>query len=112
MLDHIPDEDSPRKLVDLLMAAVAPGSYLVLSHATGEDIGAEAAGQVRELYAQASAPAVFRSRAEVAGFFEGLELVPPGISNVAAWHTGPTAGDSAGRWSWAAWGESRDAAGP
>ena len=35
------------------MAAVAPGSYLVISHATGEDIGADAAGQVRELYAQA-----------------------------------------------------------
>ena len=68
------------------MAAVAPGSYLVLSHATDQDIGADAAGQVRELYAQASAPAVFRSRAEVAGFFEGLELVPPGIGNVAAWH--------------------------
>ena len=86
VLHHVPDEDSPHKLVDMLMAAVAPGSYLVISHATGEDIGADAAGQVRELYAQASAPAVFRSRAEVAGFFEGLELVPPGIGDVAAWH--------------------------
>ena len=88
VLHHVPDEDSPHKLVDLLMAALAPGSYLVISHATGEDIGADAAGQVRELYAQASAPAVFRSRAEVAGFFEGLELVPPGIGDVAAWHDG------------------------
>ena len=88
VLHHVPDEDSPHKLVDLLMAAVAPGSYLVISHATGQDIGADAAGQVRELYAQASAPAVFRSRAEVAGFFEGLELVPPGIGDVAAWHAG------------------------
>ena len=75
------------------MAAVAPGSYLVISHATGEDIGADAAGQVRELYAQASAPAVFRSRAEVAGFFEGLELVPPGIVDVAAWHADPAPGE-------------------
>jgi S-adenosyl methyltransferase len=55
---------------------VAPGSYLVISHATSEDIGADVAGQVRELYAEASAPAVFRARAEVAGFFEGLELIP------------------------------------
>ena len=31
---------------------------------------------------------MFRSRAEVAGFFEGLELVPPGIGNVATWHAG------------------------
>ena len=89
VLHHVPDEDSPDKLVGMFMAAVAPGSYLVLSHATDQDIGAEAAGQVRELYARASAPAVFRSRAVVTGFFEGLELVPPGIGSVADWHTGP-----------------------
>jgi hypothetical protein len=86
VLHHIPDEDSPHKLVGMLMAAVAPGSYVVISHATSEDIGVGVAGQVRELYAEASAPAVFRARAEVAGFFEGLELVPPGIGDVAAWH--------------------------
>jgi hypothetical protein len=71
VLHHVPDEDSPHKLAEMLMAAVAPGSYLVISHATDQDIGADAAGQVQELYAQASAPVVFRSRAEVAGFFEG-----------------------------------------
>jgi hypothetical protein len=92
VLHHVPDEDSPHKLVDVLMAAVASGSYLVLSHATDQDIGADAAGQVRALYTQASAPIVFRSRMEVAGFFEGLELVPPGIGDVAAWHADlPTA---------------------
>jgi hypothetical protein len=89
VLHFIADKDSPDKLAGMLMAAAAPGSYLVISHATSEDIGADAAGQVRDLYARASAPVVFRSRAEVAGFFEGLELVPPGIGDVAAWHTGP-----------------------
>ena len=93
VLHHVPDEDSPHKLVDMLMAAVAPGSYLVISHATDQDIGADAAGQVQEMYAQASAPAVFRSRTEVAGFFEGLDLVPPGIGDVAAWHAGPVPGE-------------------
>ena len=93
VLHHLPDEDSPHKLVGMLMAAVAPGSYLVVSHATDEGIGPEAAGQVRELYARASAPAVFRSRAEVARFFEGLELVPPGISDIAAWRAGPSPGE-------------------
>jgi SAM-dependent methyltransferase len=86
VLHHVPDEDSPHKLVSMLMAAVAPGSYLVISHATSQDIGAAAAGQVRKLYAQASAPAVFRSRAQITAFFEDLELVPPGIGNVASWH--------------------------
>jgi hypothetical protein len=89
VLHFLPEEDNPYKLVGMLMAAVAPGSYLVISHATSEDLVADAAGQVRELYARASAPALFRSRAEVAGFFEGLKLVPPGIGNVAAWRAGP-----------------------
>jgi hypothetical protein len=84
----ISDEDDPHKLVEMLTAAVVPGSYLVISHATGEDIGPEAAGQVRELYARATAPAVPRSRADIARFFEGLELVPPGIGNIAAWRPG------------------------
>ena len=91
ILHFIPEEDSPHKLVQMLTAAVAPGSYLVISHATSEDLSADAAGQVRDLYVHASAPAVPRSPAEVAGFFEGLELVPPGIGNVAAWHAGPPA---------------------
>ena len=46
-------------------------------------------GRVRDLYAQASAPAVLRSPAEVTRSFEGLKLVPPGIGNVAAWSPGP-----------------------
>ena len=60
------------------MAAVAPGSYLVISHATGEEIGADAAGQVRELYAEATAPAVFRSRAEIAAVLRGPGAGPAG----------------------------------
>jgi hypothetical protein len=90
VLHFVPEEDSPDKLVEMLTAAVAPGSYLVMSHATGEDISPEAAGQVEELYAQATAPAVLRSRADIARFFEGLELMPPGLGNVAAWRAGAT----------------------
>jgi S-adenosyl methyltransferase len=88
VLHFLPDEDDPYKLAEMLTAAVAPGSYLVISHATGEDIGPEAAGQVQELYARASAPAVLRSRVEIARFFEGLDLVPPGLGDVAAWRVG------------------------
>jgi hypothetical protein len=40
--------------------------------------------------AEATAPAVLRSRADIARFFEGLELVPPGLGDVAAWHAGAT----------------------
>ena len=79
---------SPHKLVEMLTAAVAPGSYLVISHATREDIGAEAAGQVRELYARGERPGRFPFPRGGRRFFEGLELVPPGIGDVAAWRPG------------------------
>jgi S-adenosyl methyltransferase len=90
VLHFLPEEDSPDKLVEMLQAAMAPGSYLVMSHATGEDIGPKAAGQVQELYAGTTAPIVLRSRADIARFFEGLQLVPPGIGDVAAWRAGAT----------------------
>lgn len=66
VLPFVPDEDSPYKLVEMLKAAVAPGSYLVMSHATGKDIGPEAARQMQELYARTTAPIVLRSRADIA----------------------------------------------
>lgn len=88
VLQFIADEDNPHKLVSMLTAAMAQGSYLVVSHFMGDDIGPVAAGQVKELYTRATAPIVPRSRASIARFFDGLELVPPGIGNVAAWHAG------------------------
>jgi hypothetical protein len=90
VLHFLPEEDSPDKLVETLKAAVAPGSYLVMSHATGEDIGPEAAGQVQELYAGTTAPIVLRSRADIGRLFKGLELVPPGLGDVVAWRAGAT----------------------
>ena len=71
---------------------MAPGSLLVISHATTEDISADAVKQVEELYAQATAPAVFRAFAEVARFFDGMELVSPGLTDVASWRADPLPG--------------------
>ena len=75
VLHFIPGEDSPHKLVDMLTAAMAPGSYLVISHATSEDIGPEAAAQVQELYAGTTAPAVSC----------GPALISPGSSRAWSW---------------------------
>ncbi|MDQ2815509.1 MAG: SAM-dependent methyltransferase [Actinomycetota bacterium] len=44
---------------------------------------------MQELYAQATAPAVPRSREEITRFFDSLELVRPGIVDAACWRTGP-----------------------
>ena len=47
VLHFILEEDSPHKLVEMLTAAVAPGSYLVISYATSEDLSADIAGRSR-----------------------------------------------------------------
>ena len=79
-----PDEDDPYGIVARLMDAVPAGSYLVVSHAAA-DVSAEAdegARRANELLAQ---QVTLRSQAEVERFFEGLELLEPGLVPLAKW---------------------------
>ena len=85
ILHFVRDSENPYVIVEQLKAAMAPGSYLVISHVTAEDIPAESAEQARALYEHATAPGVARSHADVTRFFAGLEVIPPGIVNVSAW---------------------------
>lgn len=85
VLHFIPDDCDPFGIVDELKAALPSGSYLVLSHATGDEIPAGVTDQVRELYSRANAPAAPRTREEVMRFFDGLEVITPGLVAVSAW---------------------------
>jgi hypothetical protein len=74
------------------MDAVAPGSYLVISHPALDISDTQAAGQ--RAYNQNVATAqTLRTRDEVARFFAGLELVEPGLVQVHQWRPDP--GESA-----------------
>jgi S-adenosyl methyltransferase len=89
ILHHIDDEDEPYKIVATLMDAMPPGSYLVLSHPAG-DIGDEATAQAMARMAavlnELMAEKIFaRDRAGVARFFDGLELLAPGLVQVSRW---------------------------
>ena len=99
-------------LVDVVKAAIAPGSVVVISHATTDDLSPDAVKQVQELYAQATAPAVPRSREEIARFFDGLELVRPGIVDAACWRAARCQHDPAGRSFLAVWPGSGKRRGP
>ncbi len=91
VLHLIPDEAGPAAAVARLRDAMAPGSYLVISHAdvspahaVGTQRLSEAARELVEANpAHASVPA--RTRAEIAGFFGDLTLVEPGLTDVWAW---------------------------
>ena len=60
-----------------LVAAVPPGSYLALSHITADKMPPQVVQAGNEAYAKATERAYPRSRAEVARFFAGLQLVSP-----------------------------------
>jgi S-adenosyl methyltransferase len=85
VLHFIPDADDPYGIVKRLMDAVPPGSYLVISHAAS-DIAADAVAEMARRYNQMSpVPITPRSREQVAGFFDGLDLIPPGLVPLSRW---------------------------
>jgi S-adenosyl methyltransferase len=85
ILQHIDEAEDPYAIVDSLLAAVPPGSYLAISHPAA-DIETEAMAQMAERLNKLLAEKVtFRNRQQVARFFEGLELVEPGMVRVQEW---------------------------
>lgn len=85
VLHLVGDEDDPQDIVARLMAAVAPGSYLALSH-VASDIEPEASAEVaRRLNRMVSQQGTYRSYDQVLRFFDGLELVEPGLTSVPHW---------------------------
>jgi O-methyltransferase involved in polyketide biosynthesis len=79
VLHFIADSDDPHGIVARLVDAVPPGSYLVIVHGAS-DIQAEAVAESSRLYNRmSSVPYTPRSYEQVARFFEGLDLVDPGV---------------------------------
>ena len=78
ILHFVRDREDPAGIVAQLRDAMAPGSYLVLSHATA-DFDPAAANTAARAYDRATAPLTLRRHAEVARLFDGLELVTPGL---------------------------------
>src|SRR3984893_2727458 len=79
VLHFIPDADDPYAVVARLMDAAPSGSSLVIAHAAA-DIAPEASAEMARRYNQmASATVTPRTRDQVARFFTGLDLLPPGL---------------------------------
>jgi O-methyltransferase involved in polyketide biosynthesis len=85
VLHFIQDADDPYGTVAQLMGATAPGSYLVISHASADNAREDEVKRAQQVYARSPAPLALRSREKIARFFNGLTLVEPGIANVAEW---------------------------
>ena len=77
VLHFVADESDPWGLVARYMATVAPGSFLALSHGTYDKMPPNMVRAGTEHYESAAERLYVRSKAEIARFFDGLELVPP-----------------------------------
>lgn len=88
VLHFLPDTDDPYTIVARLMDALAPGSYLALTHVTGDFAPRVVEAGAAE-YRNAGLSVQPRTRGEVARFLTGLDLIPPGLEVVTRWQRDP-----------------------
>ncbi|RZQ60970.1 SAM-dependent methyltransferase [Amycolatopsis suaedae] len=84
ILHHILDEEDPQNIVDTLREAVPSGSYLFITNFTKLGDSPQSQELERVLLSQLGTGRV-RSPEELARFFTGLELIPPGIVPLPLW---------------------------
>jgi hypothetical protein len=103
VLHFVPDSDDPWGVMRRYTDALAPGSYLALSHFTADNMPPAHVRSGTQVYGYVTAGLFPRTRAEVMRFFDGLELVPPQagagpvLSYVGTWQAeDPAAADTDG----------------
>ena len=97
ILHFIPDDQDPLGIVARFRDALPTGSYLAISHGTRDipvrpdisaEVMAEMGARVERLYQQTTAFIVTRTRAQVGRFFDGFELLDPGLVEIQLWRPG------------------------
>jgi hypothetical protein len=90
VLQFIADADDPRAIVGTVRDALAPGSYLALSHVSADFVPDETVvRRAVAAYQKTNAPAWPRGRAEIMRFFDGFDLVEPGLVPKPQWRPPP-----------------------
>ncbi|MET7455784.1 SAM-dependent methyltransferase [Streptomyces sp. NPDC005574] len=82
VIHFLTEADKPGQIIATLRDALPAGSFLVLSHATGDFADRSAAQAV---YQQATATLNLRPHAEIERFFDGFDLIEPGLAQVPFW---------------------------
>jgi O-methyltransferase involved in polyketide biosynthesis len=91
IMGHVTDDGEARSILERLLAALPSGSYLALYDGTDTN---PAGVEAQEDYNRSGAlPYRLRSPRQIAGFFEGLELVEPGVVSCTRWRPDPADGD-------------------
>jgi O-methyltransferase involved in polyketide biosynthesis len=85
ILNFVVDDDEAYGIVRQLVDAVPPGSFLVISHPTRE-VNTDAVDRAVQMWNDGgSAPMTVRSPQEISRFFDGLELLEPGLVTCSQW---------------------------
>jgi O-methyltransferase involved in polyketide biosynthesis len=94
LLHFFTDDDRPQAILASMMSALAPGSYLSISHLASDVPIDELEESFRALNARMNGTMLARSRGEVAAFFDGLAIDEPGVALAADWRPDPGAAAS------------------
>jgi O-methyltransferase involved in polyketide biosynthesis len=85
VVHFLTDRDRPAEIVATLASALAPGSYVAISHLTGDFAPEPVAAAVTAYNTQAPVPVTARTHAQVTGLFGRLPLLAPGVVPVTEW---------------------------
>jgi hypothetical protein len=101
MIHFLATEECPRVL-GYLRDALAPGSYFAASHLTTDGKPPDVVAQVEAIYTNTSTPMYFRDHAQITRFFDGFDLVDPGLVPLDCWRPDPQdPAPEATRWGYA-----------
>ncbi|MFE3459428.1 SAM-dependent methyltransferase [Nocardiopsis aegyptia] len=90
VVNFVADDAEVRSILDRLLGALAPGSFLVVSHPT-DDLDHDRAHQVAAAWNESGTPKLtIRSAQGIAALFEGLELLEPGVVSCSLWRPDAT----------------------
>jgi O-methyltransferase involved in polyketide biosynthesis len=89
VLNFIGDDDEAIGVVRRLMDAVPSGSYLAVAHPTTEIKPEESRAAAEQWNKTATPPITLRSKADLERYFEGLDLLEPGVVTCTKWRPDP-----------------------
>jgi S-adenosyl methyltransferase len=89
IVHFIDDAEDPHAIVRQLVDTMAPGSYLVMSHATYDPMPPHVVTRLKAAIANTGEKGGPRDRAQFTGFFDGLDLVEPGVVPIGEWRPTP-----------------------
>jgi len=93
ILHHLPDADEPYLIVRRLVAALPPGSFVAINHSTSAVHGAAMEEAVAHWNQVGTPSMTLRTPEQIARFFDGLELLEPGVVSCSRWRPVLTSAD-------------------